>query len=182
MNRFIAATPSKCIGCRTCEVACVLAHAGDTGVEGLSPLTFMPRLTTIKTRDISVAVTCHHCDDAPCVNACPCSAIVYRNNSVQVEQDRCIGCKTCMVACPFGAMNIVTVPMTRHFAGVKIAIGMKALAQKCDLCSGRDSGPACASVCPTKALQIVDRNEMNQTLRQRQTRAAYELVGEAAAL
>jgi len=182
MNRFIAVTQSKCIGCRTCEVACVLAHACDPSVEGLSRLTFMPRLTMIKTKEVSAAVTCHHCDDAPCANVCPNGAISYRHNSVQVDQDRCIGCKTCMLACPFGAMNVITVPATRAFAGVQMTVGVKARAHKCDLCVGHDGGPACVSVCPTKALQAVDRADMDLTLRQRQERAAYELAGKAAAL
>ncbi|PKU22368.1 4Fe-4S dicluster domain-containing protein [Telmatospirillum siberiense] len=182
MNRFVAATPSKCIGCRTCEVACVLAHAGDASVERLSGLTFMPRLTVVKTRTVSTTVTCHHCEDAPCVNACPSAAISYRDNSVQVDQERCLGCKTCMIACPFGAMNVITVPATRQFAGVTLAAGVKAQAHKCDLCIGRDGGPACVSVCPTKALQAVGRAEMDQTLRLRQERAVDSLVGNALAV
>lgn len=174
MNRFIVAEPKKCISCRTCEVACVLAHSGAAGVGALNPATFAPRLRVIKGLTISTPVTCRHCEDAPCANVCPSGAIVYSQNSVQVLQDRCVGCKTCMVACPFGAMDVITVPVSKTFAGVKVSNGVKAEAHKCDLCVGQADGPACIKVCPTKALHVVDRAAMDATLRQRQERAAQE--------
>lgn len=180
MNRFVAANPSKCIGCRTCEVACALAHANGAGVEGLSSDSFKPRLRMIKTATVSTAVMCHHCEDAPCVNACPSKAIVYRNNSVQVEQERCLGCKSCVMACPFGAMDVVTVPAVKPFAGTKLTLGVKAQAHKCDLCVDRAAGPACVQTCPTKALTLMDRDAMEDTLRLRRERAAIESAEMAA--
>jgi len=174
MNRFIVAEPKKCIGCRTCEVACVLAHSGTADVGGLSPTSFAPRLRVIKGLNISTPVTCRHCEDAPCANVCPNGAIIYSQNTVQVLQERCVGCKTCMVACPFGAMDVVTVPATKTFNGVTVANGTKAEAHKCDLCVDRAAGPACVTICPTKALHVVDRAAMEQTLRKRQERAALE--------
>lgn len=179
MNRFIVAEPSRCIGCRTCEIACVLAHAGDNSVAALSSAAFVPRLKVIKNAKVSTAVMCHHCEDAPCANACPSGAITYHHNSVQVDQDRCLGCKTCVVACPFGAMEVVTRPAKRQFAGVTVAVGVKAEAQKCDLCINHDGGPACVAVCPTDALHLMDQSVMEQTLKQRRERAAYEPANEA---
>jgi electron transport protein HydN len=176
MNRFIVAESSKCISCRTCEVACVLAHAGPDGLSVLSSQTFAPRLKLVKSGAVSVPVTCRHCEDAPCANACPNAAIVYRDKSVQVLQERCVGCKSCAVACPFGVMEIVNVPATQTFGGVTIAHGFKAEAQKCDLCAGREQGQACVAVCPTKALHVFDDAMMGQTLRRRQERAALEAV------
>jgi electron transport protein HydN len=180
MNRFIVAEPSRCIGCRTCEIACVLAHLGAGDVGGLAAATFAPRLRVIKSLNVSTPVTCHHCDDAPCLNACPSHAIVYRQNSVQVEQERCLGCKTCVVACPFGAMEVVTVPATRQFAGLTVTLGVKAEAQKCDLCIDRIGGPACISVCPTDALHLMDEGYLAETLRLRRQHSAAEPVGQSA--
>lgn len=174
MNRLIVSEPSKCIGCRTCEIACVLAHSKSNDVDAMTKKDFAPRLKLIRTLAISTPVTCHHCDDAPCLNACPAGAIVYRADTVQVDQERCIGCKTCVVACPFGAMDVISVPAKRAFAGVQIANGMKAEAHKCDLCLGRDGGPACAEVCPTKALHVMDEAALETTRRLRQQRAAVE--------
>lgn len=182
MNRFIVAEPSWCIGCRTCEIACAVAHDGGAGVSGLKAGTFAPRLRVIKSMNVSTAVTCHHCEDAPCVNACPSNAIVYKQHSVQVEQERCLGCKTCVVACPFGAMEVVTVPATRQFAGVAVALGVKAEAQKCDLCIDRADGPACIAVCPTDALHLMDESFMEQTLHRRRADAAVEAVGRSGQL
>jgi electron transport protein HydN len=182
MNRFIVAEPSRCIGCRTCEVACVLAHDAAGGVGLLAAATFAPRLRVIKSLNISTPVTCHHCDDAPCANACPSGAIVYRLNTVQVEQERCLGCKTCVVACPFGAMEVVTMPAERRFAGMTMTVGVKAEAQKCDLCIDHAGGPACIAVCPTDALHLMDEDYLQETLRHRREHAAAEPVAQAARL
>jgi len=183
MNRFIVAEPSKCIGCRTCEVACVLAHAKTENVEVLATAgaAFHPRLKVLKTLTVSAPVMCHHCEDAPCVNACPSHAIAYRDDTVQVDQSKCLGCKTCVVACPFGAMEVITRPAVRSFAGLTVADGVKAEAHKCDLCTGHDGGPACVKVCPTDALHVMDADRLAATRAQRQLRSAVEAAATEAA-
>lgn len=174
MNRFVIAEPSKCIGCRTCEVACALAHTAHNSTGALSPANFTPRLRVVKGPKISTAVMCRQCEDAPCVNVCPTGAVVYSNNSVQVLQDRCVGCKTCVVACPFGAMDVVSHPTLAPAGAWRPASHFKAEAQKCDLCIDREAGPACIPVCPTKALHLVDRSALDATLRRRQEHAATD--------
>lgn len=174
MNRFIVAEPPKCIGCRTCEVACVLAHTKTENVDVLTGATFRPRLKVLKTLKVSVPVMCHHCEDAPCVNACPSHAIAYRDDTVQIDQSKCLGCKTCVVACPFGAIEVVTRPATRSFAGLTVADGIRAEAHKCDLCIDHDGGPACVKVCPTDALHVMDAARLAETRAQRQLRAATD--------
>lgn len=181
MNRFIVAEPSKCIGCRTCEVACVLAHAKTEDVATLTGKAFEPRLKVFKTLKVSVPVMCHHCEDAPCVNACPSHAIGYRDDTVQVDQSKCLGCKTCVVACPFGAMDVVTHPAVRNFAGLTVADGVKAEAHKCDLCIDHDGGPACVKVCPTDALHVMDAARLAETRVLRQLRSAVEASATEAA-
>jgi electron transport protein HydN len=175
MNRFIVADSSRCIGCRTCEIACVLAHADDPRISALSAFAFAPRLRMIKSRGVSTVAMCHQCDDAPCLNACPSHAIVYRSASVQIDQELCIGCKTCMLACPFGAMEVVTLPAPQRMAGTVVVRGVKAEAHKCDLCIGHPGGPACVSVCPTAALHIMDEDFLDAILRHRRERSATEL-------
>lgn len=177
MNRFVIAEPQKCIGCRTCEVACVLAHPSGDGSAPLSPENFAPRLHVVKSFKVSTPVMCRHCEDAPCVNACPNGAIVYRANTVQVLQERCIGCKTCVVACPFGAMDVLTRPAAQGVGAFASGQRVKAEAHKCDLCVDRPSGPACIPVCPTKALHVVDRNTLEATLQERRARAALDAAG-----
>ena len=193
MNRYIDVTPSKCIGCRTCEIACVLAHANDIqGVSAGAPISaneqnevlaylgFMPRLSVIKSENVCMPVTCHHCDDAPCAAVCPNGAISHVQNTVQVDHNRCIGCKSCMLACPYGMMEVVTVPMSRPFGGARLATGVKAQAHKCDLCLDRAKGPACVSACPTQALAVFDPKGTRDTMAGRRLQAAQQATaGEA---
>ena len=138
MNRFIMADAEKCIGCRTCEVACAVAHQDDFTAEA-----FTSRLRVVKGDAYTTAVGCHQCEDAPCANVCPTHAISLTAGAWLVEQTRCIGCKSCMVACPFGAMQVRLV-------------GSRAQALKCDLCVQREGGPACVEACPTYALRCGD--------------------------
>ena len=142
MNRFITADSAKCIGCRTCEVACVVSHQHDRSCSTVSATQFAPRIRVVKSGELSTATLCRQCEDAPCANVCPQGAIRRENAVWRVDQRRCIGCKSCMVACPYGAM---TVMMTDD--------GVQAL--KCDLCSHSEDGPACVAACPTQALRCM---------------------------
>ena len=177
MNRFIIADPKKCIGCRTCEVACVLAHNGGR-LEALNKANFAPRLKVVKGLNVSTAIMCRHCEDAPCANVCPNGAIVRAADSIQVLQEKCIGCKTCVVACPYGAMSVVTKQVEVMFNGLSQGFCLKAEAQKCDLCEGQAAGPACISVCPTQALHMIGRDTMQAMLRKKQMRAALDEANE----
>lgn len=155
MNRFIIADSDKCIGCRTCEVACVVSHQDNQDCSALSSTAFNARISVVKTGSFTTAVTCHHCEDAPCANVCPVGAISRHDGAVLVEQSRCIGCKSCMLACPFGAMQV-----TRSEQRIQ--------ALKCDLCQHRDAGPACVEACPTKALRCIDPAQLREARLQRQ--------------
>lgn len=138
MNQFIMADAAKCIGCRTCEAACAVSHQDPTSAHA-----FTPRIRVVKGGSFTTAVGCHQCEDAPCANVCPTHAIRRTAGAWLVDQTRCIGCKSCMLACPFGAMQVRLV-------------GNKAHALKCDLCLHREGGPACVAACPTHALRCVD--------------------------
>lgn len=143
MNAFIMADAAKCIGCRTCEVACVVAHQQNQDCASVSSSAFIPRIRVIKDDTFTTAVACHQCEDAPCANVCPTHAIRREHGHIFVEQTRCIGCKSCVLACPFGAMNVV-------------ARSSRVQAIKCDLCWHRETGSACVEACPTSALQCID--------------------------
>ncbi|MGK9171965.1 formate-dependent uric acid utilization protein AegA [Yokenella regensburgei] len=162
MNRFIMANSQQCIGCRTCEVACVMAHNHEQHV--VSPAHFHPRITVVKRQQERGVVTCHHCEAAPCARSCPNGAISRINESVQVNQDKCIGCKSCVVACPFGTMQILVDPSGND--------RVKATAHKCDLCVDRPAGPACVQHCPADALRLVTGEALNDIARKRRLRAA----------
>ena len=150
MNRFIIADAAKCIGCRTCEVACVVSHEANQDCSGVNAAAFSARIRVVKTGAFSTAVTCHHCEDAPCARSCPVGAINQQAGAVIVEQSRCIGCKSCMVACPFGAIQVTLV-------------NAQAQALKCDLCQHRETGPACVEACPTSALSCLNPTRLRES-------------------
>jgi electron transport protein HydN len=161
---FVQSDADKCIGCRTCEVACAVVHAeSKANTAGAAAGVFIPRLFVMVTDDLSAPVQCHHCVDAPCRNVCQMSAISRVDGRTVVDTSRCVGCKLCLMACPFGAIEFVPLP-----AGTRpIFPGDKEMpeewktrrfhrASNCDLCIHRSNGPACVETCPEKALALVN--------------------------
>lgn len=160
MNNFIVADAENCIGCHACEVACVTSHNQDSWPRQRSD--FLPRIHVFFHRHASSTATCHQCNDAPCVSSCPTQALCYASNSVQFNESLCIGCKNCVVACPFGAIEMAAREEDAPL-----------LAQKCDLCCQHPSGQqACVATCPTRALRLMDETGLNQLRRERQIRSA----------
>ena len=154
MNKFIAAEAAECIGCHACEIACAVAHNQENWP--LSHSDFRPRIHVVGKGQAANPVACHHCNNAPCVTACPVNALTFQSDSVQLDEQKCIGCKRCAIACPFGVVEMVDT-----------------IAQKCDLCNQRSSGTqACIEVCPTKALKLVTPMALETLQRDRQLRAA----------
>ncbi len=171
MNKLVIADPVKCIGCRTCEVACVLAHSAPDALRKLAAAHFIPRLKLVKTSKVSTPVQCRQCEDAPCAKVCPTGALVHDHDSIQVIQTRCIGCKSCVMACPYGAMEIVTreAVLTER----QLPAGSHAVeAYKCDLCIHRPQGPSCIEVCPTKSIYTIDAKVLADNIRKRREQAA----------
>ena len=172
MNRFVIAEPSKCIGCRTCEVACVLAHpVGENTTQTLSPDNFKPRLKLVSNARVTAPIQCRQCENAPCAAVCPTQALVRQSGIIHFLADRCIGCQTCAVACPFGAMEMVKVPVRPVGAHAAASAATVTRAQKCDVCIDRAEGPACIAVCPTAALSLIDDSSLEAMSEQRRMQA-----------
>lgn len=162
-NKFVIADPEKCIGCCTCMAACYQS-AYERGKLAT------PRLIVTRSPNGVMPNQCRQCDDAPCANVCPVGALTFGEDSIELHEEICIGCKLCSIACPFGAIR----PAAEYMPSVDYrleeeamltlenVIGLKTIAVKCDLCKGRDGGPACVEVCPTQALQLIDpKKEFN---------------------
>ena len=99
MNYFVVSDPIKCIGCRTCMIACVVEHNGeDIFYQNPEEINFNPKLEVVKNAQVSAPIQCRQCEDAPCAKACPQDAISKKNNAIIVDQKKCIGCKNCMIA------------------------------------------------------------------------------------
>jgi anaerobic carbon-monoxide dehydrogenase iron sulfur subunit len=128
--RFIV-NPVKCTGCRTCELACALTHTKDKkpGKSRIYPIAY--------DKDKYVPVACLQCDDAACVKSCLFDALKRNEETgaIDLNVERCVRCGACVAACPFGCALIDEI----HDEVIK-----------CDLCKG---APACASFCPTQALE-----------------------------
>lgn len=137
----------RCLGCRSCELACAKAHAGyDDIVEAvLADAALVPRVQVVAADGHAVPVQCQHCEDAPCVAVCPTGALYLdeEDGTVRAAPARCIGCKACLLVCPFGAVQWD--PHART-------------AVRCDLCRDlieEGQQPYCVLACPTRARCVV---------------------------
>ncbi len=150
MDKAIFCDLELCIGCGACSVACMDENDVDVSI-GCTANRRIHCLDNLKDESEPiryVSVSCMHCDDSPCLIGCPTGAI-YRDpqsNAVMVDQDSCIGCHSCALACPFG--------VPRYDNQDKLT--------KCDHCAQRlNAGliPACVRVCPIGALSMMTPNE-----------------------
>ena len=145
---------TRCIGCHACTTACKS--------ENLVPLSVTR--TYVKHVDVGVfpnarrahqVTRCNQCEHAPCVAACPTTAMFKRADGiVDFDKSICIGCKACMAACPYDAIFINPEDHS---------------AEKCNFCAHRiDVGlePACVVVCPTQAILIGDLNDQESYVAQ----------------
>lgn len=172
-RKFVIADPGTCIGCKTCMAACLHRH----DVEGDIA---MPRLQLVTTRTISAPVGCHHCVEAPCVEACPTGCLYSDDERVGVHKEKCIGCRNCILACPYGAVDIVTERMAAPEQNdeetqkkpKRRRAHMKSTVIKCDLCEGHKDGSACVSVCPTHALRLIDQRYLERGVQNKRKEAA----------
>ncbi len=137
-----------CIACRLCEVYCTARHAegrdliGAWRGKGARPI---PRIRVEENRPFSAAIQCRHCAEPSCVYACVSGAMRrLSDGTVQADPARCVGCWTCVLACPYGAISR--------------GVGDRPTAVKCDLCPG-DAVPACVAHCPNGALEMVQTAE-----------------------
>ena len=131
MPKSLVIDAQKCTSCLQCEMACSLEHDGN----------FNPARSRIKVFEFehglhSIPYTCTQCEQAWCMQACPTRAISndLTLGAKLVDNNLCVGCKVCTIACPYGTINF-------HVPSGKVA--------KCDLCHG---APKCVESCPTGAL------------------------------
>lgn len=147
MKRIVA-DPAKCLACKACEIACAVAHAKADDIAGaaLEPMA-RSRITLLQDRGVVSPSMCRHCENAPCIPACPEGAITRAGDGepVFINQAKCKGVGACVTACPFDSINLVTIDDAR-------------VAIKCDNCVGLESR-ACVDACPTSVLSYTDREE-----------------------
>ncbi len=172
----------RCIGCYACVMACKVEHNTPPGVfwsrvlekeEGQYPTvkkTFFP-------------VPCYHCKEPPCRDVCPTGATTKREDGIVViDHDVCIGCRTCMMSCPYGARFYWGKPKdTMYYPEAPTPYEVtapqefqRAVVQKCNFCLTRlekELEPACVMTCPAFALTFGDlddtMSEVSRLIRER---------------
>ena len=132
-----------CLGCHLCEYNCAYANSGLSDmVKALKGKDIYPRIRIEETDGITYAVSCRHCKDPLCVKSCIAGAISIEDGTVKIDKSKCVGCLTCVLVCPYGA----------------VAAGPEGAAQKCELCLANSCGsPACVKGCPNNAIVYEER-------------------------
>jgi len=122
-------------------------------------------------RSLPVLTLCNHCDNPPCVRACPTQATFRRDDGiVQMDFHRCIGCRFCMAACPYGSRSFNFRDPEPHIAKLtpQFPHRTRGVVEKCNFCAERlDRGqqPLCVEKCPQKALVFGDLNDAGSEVR-----------------
>ncbi len=140
-----------CLGCHLCEYYCAYANAASGP---LTPSDMTKRLrdgriySRVRIEDgdnnIHFAVSCRHCKDAICVRSCIAGALSVQDGVVVIDKNKCVGCHTCVMVCPFGALSV----------------SPEGTMQKCELCVKNSGGvPACVSGCINRAIVLEEVDE-----------------------
>ncbi len=139
MAKVLYVDHEKCTGCRLCELVCAVAHDGIS-----NPARSRIRVLKWEAEGLYIPMTCQQCQDAPCLNVCPVKAISQDEElgRVSVDYDTCIGCRSCVSVCPFGAMNFNSTDRR---------------VLKCDVCDG---DPQCVRFCEVQAVEFLEAGDV----------------------
>jgi anaerobic carbon-monoxide dehydrogenase iron sulfur subunit len=139
-GKVLVVDHEKCTGCRLCELVCSVFHNGSSNPS-------RARVKVVKWENVGfyLPTTCQNCEKPFCTEVCPTKACHREAEHLRVviDKDKCIGCKTCIIACPFGAPLFDTV---------------ERVSVKCDYCDGE---PQCARFCETRAIDYLDADRIN---------------------
>lgn len=152
----ILVNTDRCLGCKTCELACCIAHSAGKDLFGAMLNGERPvrrvRVETNPDNSIILPIQCRQCREPKCVSACMTGAMHLDENTGLVlnRQEKCVGCWMCVMVCPYG----VIVPGEEQ----KLAV-------KCDQCLSEGHGPACVKACPTGALKFMEVDMFDKLVR-----------------
>ena len=159
-------------GCTECVSACATENAIQQGSGRPAQNSQWIRKIELKEQktghEVSLPMMCQHCAEPPCVDVCPTGASMKRADGiVLVDRHICIGCRYCMMACPYKARSFVHQPLTEQNPEVPRGIGC---VESCTLCVHRvDKGqlPACVEACTEGAMLFGDLADPNSEISRR---------------
>lgn len=156
LSKVLMISPEKCIGCRTCELICSFNR-----MEEFNPKLAAVSVLSYDEASVAVPIMCMQCEDPSCKKVCPVGAISkVENDTVLIDNQKCIGCKMCISACPLGNITYSS-------------IEKKVI--KCDLCGG---DPQCAVLCPSGAIQYKEATPSNLNKKRKIGEKFKDLFGE----
>jgi len=149
----------RCLACGACEIACAVEHSSSKDLFQA----VLQEESPARRREVqpairgNISLACHHCDPAPCIDACITGAMHKEGEATLVDQEKCVGCWMCVMACPFGVITP---------SKLKVAL-------KCDLCPDREGQEgrgryACVEACPTEALFVGEFEEFEEILKEKE--------------
>lgn len=161
----------RCLGCGSCVMACKVANGTPPGVFWLRPV-YREVGKYPYARIDAVPMSCMQCNDPACQKVCPTGATQIREDRiVTIDDTKCVGCRFCMIACPYGSRSFLDGERT-YFPGcktpfeeVKYQRHKVGVVSKCDFCIERREqqklNPACVDVCPCNARYFGDLDDPN---------------------
>ncbi len=180
---------TRCTGCNACVTACQAAHFIRPGVFWNRVMLSESGEFPLVTRQI-MPVLCNHCDETVCVKVCPAGATQQRDDGiVWIDSDKCVGCRYCVVACPYQARTYVS--KEKRYLGIlqsqtdfgkigkEIYDHQNGVAEKCNYCMeridqglakglrpgiDRDATPVCVNTCPASARHFGNLNDSESEL------------------
>lgn len=156
-KQIITVDLNKCYACLTCVVECAYARLGLSENAPMTPgVLSAARVSVEAVGNMAVPLRCMQCEDAPCVTVCPTGALYreFPDEPVLIDKTLCIGCKSCILACPIGAISL-------DAEGKAV--------QKCDMCIAKlkkGELPVCVTSCPTGATQLASVDEATARARE----------------
>ena len=156
---YLLVNYDKCTGCGLCELACSFHHE-NIFAPSLSRIVVLRRYM----QGIFIPLNCAQCEEPMCEQTCPLGAVSRNSDTgaLEVDDDKCQGCKMCLLVCPLGGMGFNKA---------------KGIAVKCDLCGGE---PECVNFCPTGALEIIEDEQTIRIKKQKSLKRMSEALASLA--
>ena len=138
MSKVLVIDQEKCTNCHLCELSCSMKKNAE-----FNPVKSLIRVNAFPRDAAYIPLMCFQCADAPCVDVCPTGSLSKEPELVNHDDDTCIGCRMCMLACPFGVISYDA---------------SRGVITKCDTCDGN---PECVQFCPTGAIEFRESDFAN---------------------